>query len=101
MLILSRTIGQRICVGDDVLVEVLEAQHGRTKLKFKLSEHLSMDADAKVGDRINLKKGITVEVTEARHGHVRLSFDAPKDVHIDREEVRKKIDAEGRRERGE
>lgn len=56
MLVLTRRVGETLCIGDDV----------------------------------------TVTVLDVKGNQVRLGTNAPKDVRVDREEIRKRIDHEGR-----
>jgi carbon storage regulator len=51
----------------------------------------------KLGERIMIGDDIVVEVVEFRGETVRLGIEAPKEVRVDREEVRRRIEREGPR----
>ena len=42
MLVLSRKTGERISIGDDIQVVVLEVSHGRVKLGFEAPREVSV-----------------------------------------------------------
>ena len=52
------------------------------------------------GERIQLGQAITVTVVAIREDRVRLGIEAPADVRVDREEVRRRREAEAGREDG-
>jgi len=47
----------------------------------------------RIGESIMIGDDITVTVLNIDGGHIRLGVDAPKDVAVDREEIRTKKDA--------
>lgn len=49
------------------------------------------------GEQIVIGDSITITVVEIQGGKVRLGFKAPKDVRIDRSEVRERITRDGLR----
>lgn len=49
------------------------------------------------GEEVLIGDDIVVRVVDIRGDKVRLGFDAPASVHIDRAELRERIDREGRR----
>jgi carbon storage regulator len=51
----------------------------------------------KAGQRVMIGDSIVVTVLDVHKAHVDIGIDAPPDVEIDREEVRKRVAAEGRR----
>lgn len=50
----------------------------------------------RVGETVMIGNDVTVTMLGVKGNQVRLGCDAPKDVRIDREEVRARIDAENR-----
>ncbi|MBY0262553.1 MAG: carbon storage regulator [Phycisphaerales bacterium] len=49
----------------------------------------------KVGERILIGNEVTVEVVLARDGKARIGVTAPTGVRVDREEVRREVEAQG------
>ena len=43
MLVLSRKIGERIVIGPDVVVTVVEIKHDRVRLAFEAPRHVRID----------------------------------------------------------
>jgi len=50
MLILSRKIGERVCIGKTVVVKVVSVQNGRVRLAFDAPDHVAIDRE-EVRDR--------------------------------------------------
>jgi carbon storage regulator len=50
-----------------------------------------------VDERIMIGDDITIQVIEIRGDKVRLGIEAPKDVRVDREEIRRRIERDGLR----
>jgi len=46
----------------------------------------------KIGERIMIGEDIVLTVIDCTSGRVRLGFEGPKEVQIDREEIRRKRD---------
>ena len=50
MLVLSRKIGERVCIGKTVVVTVVAVNNGKVRLAFNAPEYLSIDRE-EVRDR--------------------------------------------------
>lgn len=55
---------------------------------------MSLLLTRRVGETIMIGSDVTVKVMAVNGGQVRMAIVAPKTVRVDREEVRKRIDAE-------
>ena len=104
MLVLSRFEGQKIIVGDDVVIKVIGSDHEATLLEIVLPEEKQVTcpeypevvyrddngrvtAQLRYGDSILIDQCIEVRVVELRGVKVRLGFEAPRNVPVHREEV--------------
>jgi carbon storage regulator len=45
MLVLSRKIGERVCIGSSVMVTVASVKNGRVRLAFDAPDHLAIDRE--------------------------------------------------------
>jgi carbon storage regulator len=43
MLVLSRRTGERVCIGQGIVVEVLQVRHGRVRLGFHAPAEMRID----------------------------------------------------------
>ncbi len=57
MLLLSRTVGQRICIGDNVEVEVVEIKEGRVVLGFSAPRDVTINRE-EIHQRIKAEQEI-------------------------------------------
>lgn len=94
MLSLWRNVGERIMVGDDIVLTLLANYNG-------MYARVQIEAPTIIGDggprvaRINigepfaLTDSIKVHALEVDRGGVRFGIEAPREIRVDREEVHK------------
>ena len=106
MLKLTRGIGNRIMVGDRVIIKVLDIAQEKVHLDIQVLGEVSIRTDlmnktqegrgsanvnffCKEGECVRISKQVTLEVVEIRMRdmQVRLGIDAPKEINIYREEI--------------
>lgn len=93
MLILTRTVGQAVMVGDTTVVRVAEVQGGRVSFDVQ-TETRTGKPIRQVGEEFEAEPA-TVTVLGIRGAHqVRLGFRAPREVAVHREEIYERIKAE-------
>ncbi len=98
MLVLGRKPRERILVGDSIILEIKEVR-GSTASLLVTSPAGTVEWRIWVKDQFYVDADQTVEVyvVSIDRDNVRLGITAPKDVAIHREEIARKIAAEGRR----
>ncbi len=88
MLVLTRRIGERLRIGDDIIT-VLNISKGQIYIDVNISESLAINLQ----ETVSIRGGVTVKLVKADKTQVKLGIEAPADVTINREEVYKKDQA--------
>lgn len=101
MLILARYIGEKIMIGDDISIEVVDAVPSRGSMVVKLGMTSTKFPDAaivspiNIGERLGIGSDIYVEVIDAYpfrgRIQVKLGIQAPRTVAVHRSEIWEKI----------
>ncbi len=100
MLVLARKIGQKIIIGNSLVVTVESYDSKRVKLSLKVTETktvlnkiLTVNEDldigyvTKIGTNTSIDLNTTITYLGYKQGKHRLGFDAPKHIKILREEI--------------
>jgi carbon storage regulator CsrA len=85
MLVLTRRIGERLRIGDDIIT-VLNISKGQIYIDVNISESLAINLQ----ETVSIRGCVTVKVVKIDKSQVKLEIEAPADVTINREEVYKK-----------
>ena len=90
MLVLTRSPGESIFIGDDIEITVLEIAGEAVRLGISISPRDPARREEVwfPGQPIPISKDIAVMVVENRHTKVRLGITAPSHVCIARKEIR-------------
>lgn len=101
MLILTRRPGEVVCVGNTHRVTVQGTEPHRARVVLKIEQLPSCDCELKgfetevalgINELYEIAQEITVEVLGIMGNQIRFGYSAPKDVEIDRAEVRDRKD---------
>ena len=118
-LVLTRKTGQRVMIGDEIIVEVLNVDSREARLLFSVPKSIevhreevyhrihhegtqqakkkvytetgSLVLSRKIGQRVMIGDEIIVEVLNSEVGEVRLLFSVPENIQVHREEVYHRI----------
>lgn len=92
MLTLWRNVGERILIGDDIVVTMLANQNNefaRVQIEAPLIlEDNPRTARIFLNEPYRLTDSIVIRVIEVERAGARFGIEAPRDVSIDREEIR-------------
>ena len=118
-LVLTRKIGQKVMIGDEIIVEVLNSDSKEVRLLFSVPKNIEVhreevyhrihnegiqqakkkvDAERgslvlsrKIGQRVMIGDEIIIEVLNSDSNGVRLLFNVPENIEVHREEVYHRI----------
>lgn len=98
MLILTRRPAEKVHMGDHITVTVIEI-YNESKVCLRIDYAPTCDCELRglekhttlrIGDTHDIATGMDVTLLELRGNQARIGFNAPRDVSIDRPEIRKR-----------
>tara|TARA_B110000008_G_scaffold279562_1_gene327222 strand:- start:2906 stop:3244 length:339 start_codon:yes stop_codon:yes gene_type:complete len=96
MLILMRKVGEKLVIGDDLKVELIEVNMNSVRLGVYEVDEFSKPVfvNREVSQVLELFDDVTIHVLQINGRQVKLGIDAPRSISVHREEIYKKILAE-------
>ncbi len=89
MLVLTRKVGTKLLIGSVITVEVIDLSPAEVGLKV-VTPTSTVVCGYKMGEKVTIAAGITVEICGISPYQARLGIEAPRNISVDREEVRKR-----------
>jgi carbon storage regulator CsrA len=89
VLVINRTIGETIMIGNNLQITVLEIQGKTIRLGFeeRVNKKTLPSLSAKFNQKIRMGNGVSILVIQIRGKQVRLGIDFPPDIMVLRGEL--------------